>query len=165
MRTSDAPDPRCVTILGTSGNQVFVPQFTAQETSWDGRIGLGVIGPKIYVVGGYALVNYNYGYPNLTGLGFGLEKVPNLDHLLDIYGSFIYYPVISGKYNPAGAPSLQLQYIYYKYQGGISLSIPKTPISFEAGYLGTMASRRRTLRRPSRTTVFMRDSASTSKSG
>lgn len=126
----------CVTVLGTSGNQTYVPSFTAQSLDLDGRIGIGVIGPKIYVVGSYIGVNTNYGYPNLTGLGFGLEKLPNLNHLIDIYGHFIYYPVISGNYNPAGAPSLQLQYIYYTYQGGISISIPSTPIFLEGGYIG-----------------------------
>jgi hypothetical protein len=127
-------DPGCVTTIGNQG-QTFVPAFTAINTTDDGRIGIGFF-KQFYVVGSYENNYTNYGYPHLTGVGFGLEKLPDFDHFIDYYGSFLYYPQISGNFTDPSGNGFQLQYVYYKYQGGITISIPKTPIFLEGGIVG-----------------------------
>jgi hypothetical protein len=127
-------DPGCVTVIGNTG-QTFVPAFTAINNTDDGRIGIGAY-RSFYIVGSYENNYNNFGYPHLTGVGFGIEKVANYDHFIDYFGSFLYYPQISGNFTDPSGNSLQLQYVYYKYQGGIDISIPRTPIFIEGGIVG-----------------------------
>ncbi len=129
-------DTGCVTTLGPFPGSAFVPSFDARDTDIDGRLGIGVANPRIYLAGSYITRYGNYGYPRLTGAGVGIEKLPNFNQIVDIYGSIYYYPSISGNYVAVDASTQKLQYIMTHYQVGLTLSVPKTPIFFEAGYLG-----------------------------
>ena len=44
----------------------------------------------------------NYGYPNMTGIGFGAEKLPDLENTISYYGSYYYYPNTRGTYSGFG---------------------------------------------------------------
>ena len=120
----------CVTTIGGQG-QSFVPSFDAKDTDIDGRVGIGIPFPRIFVAGSYIQRWQNYGYPRQQGFGAGLEKLPDFDQVASIYGSFFYYPQVG-----AGTT---LQYRMYKYQVGGTFQVPKglgIPVFLDFGYLG-----------------------------
>lgn len=128
-------DPGCVTVIGGNG-ATFVPAFNASDTSVDGRLGIGIASPRIFLVGSYLNQWGNYGYPKIAGFGGGLEKLPDLDQTFSLYGSVLYYPSVSGTFIDPHGTSFNLAYRILKYQAGASLAIPKTPIFLEGGFLG-----------------------------
>jgi hypothetical protein len=124
---SSVGDPGCVTIIGGQG-QVYVPTFTADERVMDGRIGIGIANPSIFLVAAYESRYGNYGYPTLNGYGGGIEKIPDFNQPLSFFGSVLYFPEIGS--------STVLQYRLLKYQAGLQIAIPHTPLSLEGGYMG-----------------------------
>jgi hypothetical protein len=120
-------DQGCVTIIG-GGGQIFVPSFDARAYDLDGRVGIGVANPNIYLVLSYDNRWENYGYPKIQGLGGGLEKVADYSAPFSFFGSVLYYPSVG-----AGTT---LQYRIFKYQAGLTANIPHTPLFIEGGYLG-----------------------------
>jgi Copper amine oxidase N-terminal domain len=135
-------DQGCVTVIGGYG-QVAVPSFEARDTDFDGRFGLKIAEPRIYIGVGYLHREENYGYPKQNGFGFGAEKLPDLDQPFSIYGSVWYYPSISGNFTfPVGAPpSLigttdKFQQRFLKYQIGGTLGLGNSGLFLDAGFLG-----------------------------
>lgn len=118
-----------VTVIGGNGS-TFVPGFNAHDTTADGRVGIGLRYPRIFLAASYLERLNNYGYPNQQGYGFGIEKLPDFDHRLwSIFGSFYYYPRVAG--------GTALAYRMYTYQAGIELHFnQKMPLFVEAGYMG-----------------------------
>ncbi|MBD5633780.1 MAG: hypothetical protein IAI49_04800, partial [Candidatus Eremiobacteraeota bacterium] len=55
---------------------------------------------------------------------------------VDIYGSILYYPSISGDYVDIFGNAQQLQYRYLKYQAGLNINVPRTPFFLDAGFIG-----------------------------
>jgi hypothetical protein len=132
----------CVTVIGGYG-QVSVPSFTARDTDFDGRFALKVASPRIYVGVGYLHREENYGYPRQNGIGFGAEKLPDLDQTFSVYGSVWYYPSITANYTfPVGAPgglagtTAQFQQRFLKYQVGATLMLGNSPLFLDGGFLG-----------------------------
>jgi Copper amine oxidase N-terminal domain len=138
-------DPECyVTTIGGLG-QSSVPSFIGRDYSFDGRIGIRVLKPRIYLVGGYMWRGNNYGYPRETGAGVGLEKLPDLDRVFSFYGSAMYYFGVNGNYtssplacgNPLGGTcTYNVAYDVLKYDIGVSYTFPGFPLFIEAGFLG-----------------------------
>ncbi len=138
-------DQGCVTVIGAYG-QTAVPSFTARDTDFDGRLGLKIAEPRIYLGVGYLHREENYGYPRQNGFGFGAEKLPDLDQPLSVYGSVWYYPSISGDFTyPSVAngapPALALttdkfQQRFLKYQIGGTLNLGSSGLFLDAGFLG-----------------------------
>lgn len=130
-----------VTTIGRSGSS-FVPAFTAQDRDLDVRLGVGLL-PKyrVYLGGSYIWMNNNYGYPQLTGAGFGIEKLPDLDRSLSAFGDYYYYPQLQGTYLSPTLGSQTLAYHYSKYEAGLAYSFPLGSMSVrpfvEAGWRGT----------------------------
>ena len=132
-------DPQCmVTIIGNLG-QTFVTAFTAKDTDVDGRLGLKVADPRIYIGVGYMYRTTNYGYPKQNGVGFGLEKLPDLDHTFSVYGSAYYYPNVKGTCDTGVCPTgpYDLSYRIFKYQigGAINFGTP-AGVFLDFGWLG-----------------------------
>jgi len=115
-------DPGCVATIGGGGAASYVPGFTATDTDIDGRLGLKVVDPRIYIGIGYLSRSENYGYPRQGGVGFGLEKLPDLDQAFSIYGSVYYYPNVSANYTIGGVAG-QFSYRDLKYQVGATYTI------------------------------------------
>jgi hypothetical protein len=152
-----AGEQGCVS-LPNGLSQVFIPGFLNQESDLDVRFAFRVLQPRIYIGVGY-LWNMNNtasqivkanpgvtlctvgvtpcGYPTLSGVGFGLEKLPDLDHVVSLFGSAWYYPNISGNYQNFLTNTLvPLSYREVKYQAGLAFSFTGTPFFLELGYLG-----------------------------
>jgi hypothetical protein len=138
-------DPGCVTVIGNYG-QTYVPAFTAKDSDIDGRVGIGITFLHLYLDASYLRRSSNYGYPIQTGVGFGLEKLADYHAPFSIYGSFLYYPSVSGTYtnidptpypgSPYAGAQFSLAYQVYKYSVGADLALGKTPLFIEAGFLG-----------------------------
>jgi hypothetical protein len=140
--TPAAGDQGCVTVIGAYG-QTAVPSFTARDTDFDGRLGLKIASPRIYIGVGYLHREENYGYPKQNGFGFGAEKLPDLDQTFSVYGSVWYYPSISGNFTfPVGAPPAlvgttdKFQQRFLKYQIGGTLNLGNSGLFLDAGFLG-----------------------------
>ncbi len=144
--TGTLGDPGLVTVIGGFG-QTLVPAFTARDTNLDGRFGLKIADPRIYIGIGYINVQDNYGYPKENGFGFGVEKLPDLDQTFSVYGSVYYYPSVNANYTyPTGTPgglvgtTAKLTDRFLKYQVGVSILLTgaKDPfgIFLDGGYLG-----------------------------
>jgi hypothetical protein len=126
-------DPGCVTVIGGNGS-TFVPAFTARDYDFDGRLGLRIANPRIYIGVGYLTRSGNYGYPVIKNFGYGIEKLPDLDQPFSIYGSLWYYPNVNGTYGPTGQ---KLGYNVMKYAIGGTYSFgPNQPLFIDFGYLG-----------------------------
>jgi hypothetical protein len=137
-------NPECyVTTIGGLGAS-SVPTFTGRDYSFDTRVGIRVLKPRIYVVGGYMWRGNNYGYPKENGAGVGLEKLPDLDRVFSFYGSALYYFGVNGNYQSvpgACSPSTaactyNVGYNILKYDIGVTYTFPSFPLFFEAGFLG-----------------------------
>jgi len=136
--TSPCPvpgDPGCVTAIG-GGGQTFVPAFTAREQDFDARLGLKVADPRIYIGVGYLYRTGNYGYPHLQGVGFGAEKLPDLDQNFSLYGSAWYYPNVKGTFTDPAGNQFNLAYNILKYQIGGTVKFGASPVFLDLGWLG-----------------------------
>lgn len=147
-------DPGCVTTIGypltqaESGlGQVYVTAFTAAESDVDAHFAIKVADPRIYIGIGGLVKTYDYlGYPTMGGLGFGLEKLPDLDQPFSLYGSAFYYPRVSGTYTfPTNAllgslsnKQITLAYSEWRYEIGGTLALGRN-LYLDLGYLGERA--------------------------
>lgn len=143
---NSVPQANCyVTIIGGGGTSP-VPSAQLYDQNVDARLAVRVLNPRIYIGVGYLWTSNNYGYPNMSGVGFGGEKLPDLNHTFSFFGNIWYYPSVNGSAvfnieNPAPSTgftshSLPLQYNILKYQAGITISIPNMPLFFEGGWIG-----------------------------
>lgn len=129
-------DPGCVTIVG-GGFQTSVPAFTVRETYSDARVGIKVLDPRVYVDAGW-LWNYaNQGYPTMSGVEFGAEKIPDLDQGgISWYAGYWFAPNIRGTYTGFGQ-SLPMQYSLQQYAAGLTWTFSQSfPVFFDVGYAG-----------------------------
>jgi hypothetical protein len=135
-----------VTIIGGGGSSPVATTTNLYDQDVDARLAVRVLNPRVYVGVGYLWVANNYGYPNLNGLGFGGEKLPDLNHVFSFFGSVWYYPSVNGTAsygieNPFPSTgftthSSALQYNILKYQAGVTIGIGNTPIFVEGGWMG-----------------------------
>jgi len=134
---ASATDPQClVTTIGGAG-QTSVPAFTARDTDFDGRIGIKVFDPRVYIGVGYIWRNNNYGYPRETAFGYGIEKLPDLNQALSFYGSAYYYPNAKGGFtDPGTGIPYTLSYNFTKYQIGLNYVFGNSPVFIDLGYMG-----------------------------
>jgi hypothetical protein len=124
------------------GGVAFTPVFLARQSSLDARLLYKVAAPRIYVGAGYIHTANNYGYPQLNGLGGGIEKLPDLKRGINLFGSAFYYPAASGNYtimNPASinvGKTYRQQYQILKYDLGIALATERSPLYLYGGVSG-----------------------------
>jgi hypothetical protein len=136
VTTVSPGEPGCVTIIG-GGGQVYVAPFSPKDQDVDGRLGLKVVDPRIYIGVSYLTRSGNYGYPSQNGVGFGLEKLPDLDHPFSVYGSAYYYPQIKGDCTSACPQGpFDLEYRMLRYEIGATYAIQGTPVFIEGGWIG-----------------------------
>jgi len=146
-------DEGCVTVVGYPAlvseiglGQAYVPGFTATENDVDVHLGFKVADPRIFLgVGGF-VKKYDYlGYPNVSGVGFGAEKLPDLENQFSVYGNLWYYPSISGNYTyptsiylptDISGQTIKLSYSALKYSAGLTIDLGKSPLYIDAGYDG-----------------------------
>ncbi|MDQ2679841.1 MAG: hypothetical protein M3Y21_02295, partial [Candidatus Eremiobacteraeota bacterium] len=124
------------------GGYATTPVFLARQTNLDARLEYQIAAPRIYVGVGYLQTSTNYGYPHLNGVGAGIEKLPELRHGIEFFGSAFYYPTASGNYtvnDPASSnngKSYRQQYRIVKYDVGLALVLGHSPVYLYGGFAG-----------------------------
>lgn len=124
------------------GGVAFTPVFLARQSTFDARLEYKIAAPRVYLGVGYLHTANNYGYPQLNGVGVGIEKLPDLRRGLNLYGSAFYYPSASGNYtltNPASinaGKSFQQQFQIVKYDVGVALVFAHSPLYIHGGIAG-----------------------------
>ena len=120
----------------------LTPVFLARQSTLDARLEYQVAAPRLYVGVGYLHTTNNYGYPQLNGLGVGIEKLPDLRSGITFFGSAFYYPAASGNYtisNPSSVnfgKSYRQQYRIVKYDIGLALASARFPVYVYGGLSG-----------------------------
>ncbi len=128
--------PNCdVTTIGGLGSTA-VPAFTVSNYQAQVKLGLKVADPRIYIGVGYLWMSNNAGYPRVSNVGFGAEKLPDLNHPFSIYASVWYYGNVKGNFTDPSGNSYQLAYNILSYTGGVTYAFSGTPIFLEAGFVG-----------------------------
>jgi hypothetical protein len=147
----------CVTPIGyqtynrafNPGPANYVNSFSAQDSTT--QIGLGSkIAPieRFYVSVGYVFKASNYlGYPTESGMGFGLDKLPDVDRALSLYGNFWMFFNVNGAYTGPTSAGLggfsgypfTVAYRLYTYRLGATFSVPKTPFFVDLSDVGDRA--------------------------
>lgn len=141
------PQPNCfVTVIGGGGSSPVTTTTRLTDQDADVRFAVRVLQPRLYIGVGYLWVSSNYGYPNMNGVGFGGEKLPDLNQAFSFFGSIWYYPSVTGTANfqtenpfPSSgftSHSLPLAYSILKYQVGVDYVFGNSPIFIEAGWMG-----------------------------
>jgi hypothetical protein len=132
-------DAGCVTTIGGNGS-TWVGPFTPQTQTYEGHFGLRILEPRIYLAAGYLERLNNFGYPNVSGVGGGIEKLPDLDKPISVGASAFYYPQLKGNYVDGLGNSYSLQYRALVYDGSITFSLngleKRIPLFLEVGYHG-----------------------------
>jgi Copper amine oxidase N-terminal domain len=124
------------------GGYAYTPVFLAKQTSIDARLEYQVANPRLYVGLGYIETGNNYGYPRLTGLGVGVEKLPELRPGISYFGSAFYYPSATGNFTVASPGSSNLgvsyrqQYQITKLDIGLALVLRNFPVYLYGGFSG-----------------------------
>jgi len=141
-QVGDAFGNRYTNFATIDGGGAFAPVFLARQSSLDARAEYEVAKPRIYVGIGYLWANTSYGYPQLNGVGFGVEKLLDLRPGINLYGSAFYYPSASGNYTitELGSPNFgrtyNQQYAIVKYDLGLALVFAHIPVYIYGGYAG-----------------------------
>ena len=127
-----------VTTIGSRGSY-GLPSVRLNDQNIDVRFMGRIVQPRIYFGVGYLWLRTSYGYPNMNGVGFGAEKVPDLNQALSLFGSIWYYPSVSGTamFQVNGMnQSETLAYNVTKFQIGATYVIGNSPVFREAGWMG-----------------------------
>jgi hypothetical protein len=120
----------------------FVPGFTGYDRDSDVRLGLKVFSPRVYVGVGYMWQTNDYGNAHETGIGYGLEKLPDLQRPFSFYGSAWYYPSVRGNYtDPVTGFGWTPAYQVVKYDVGVDAKIAG-PLFLDLGFLGERGNQR-----------------------
>ena len=122
------------------GGTATVSQFTARQSTLDGRLEYQIFSPKVYLGASYIQASNHYGNPSLTGVGGGLEKLPDFTGGLGWFGSIFYYPNVRGQYTvptgPAAGTNFTVAYNIYKYDLGIDYVFGDSPFYIYGGFSG-----------------------------
>ena len=134
-------NPACVTPIGPGVGSFWVPQFQAINSDASARIGIKVADPRIYIAAAYLWTANNYGYPRMTGVGFGAEKLPDLDKTVSFFGSVYYYPQVQGNFTDGSGTTYQVEDRFLQYQAGLAYSVPfglfkNSGVFIEGGFMG-----------------------------
>ena len=122
------------------GGAAYTPVFLAKQSSVDARLEYQVADPRLYIGVGYIQTGNNFGYPQLRGLGVGVEKLPELRPGISWYGSAFYYPTATGNYTVASVGSSNVgktyrqQYQITKLDAGLALVLRNFPVYLFGGF-------------------------------
>jgi len=124
------------------GGTALVPVFKAKQSTLDARLEFRIASPRIFVGVGYLQAENSYGYPHLSGVGAGIEKLPDLQPGIGLFGSAFYYPTATGNFtvtdpNDANVgKSYRQQYQLVNYDIGLSLVFGRSPVYLYGGFSG-----------------------------
>ncbi|MBV9104315.1 MAG: hypothetical protein JO060_12050 [Candidatus Eremiobacteraeota bacterium] len=111
------------------GGYEVVPPFLGKITSTDFRVEHSVFTKALYVGLSYVDTQTSYGYPDLQGVGAGIEKYSTFVPF-DLYGYVFYYPRVAGTFlqtdpkSPNFGKSFDVSFseLKYSFEGSLPLS-------------------------------------------
>lgn len=105
----------------SKGTSYALSPFSGFDDDVDVDFGMRIMQPRIYFIEGYFFGNNNYGYPNLHGLGYGIEKLPDLNRPMSFEARFWYSASVKGPYAPftAGATMYPGGTLTYRIYNGL----------------------------------------------
>lgn len=105
----------------THGTSYALGSFNGVDDDTDINFGMRIAKPRIYFIEGYMWAANNYGYPSMHGLGYGIEKMPDLDQKLTFNARFWYSASIKGPYPSfmAGATTYPAGVLSYRVYNGL----------------------------------------------
>ncbi len=150
-------DPGCVTLVGfptynrafTPGPENYLNTISAQDTTT--QIGLGSkIAPyeRYYISAGFIFRGFNYlSYPVQSGFGVGIDKLPDVDRAVSVYGGFWEYFTVHSLYTgptsaalgALSAATFNVNYRVFAYRAGITFNIPNTKFFADLSDVGDRA--------------------------
>jgi hypothetical protein len=149
-----ANDPGCVTPVGygvydkvlSPGPEIYVNSFNAQDTTTQVSLG-SKIAPyeRYYISAGYLFRSFNYlSYPVQSGFGLGLDKLPDVDRALSVYGSFWEYFTVHSLFTGPTAGSLgtlsgatfNVNNRVFTYRLGATFQVPGTSFFVDLSDVG-----------------------------
>jgi hypothetical protein len=139
---TDSSNNHYTSFATIDGGTGLTPVFLAKQSSLDARLEFQVAPSRINIGVSYLRAGNNYGYPQLGGVGFGIEKLPEMRNGLNFYGSGFYYPSASGNYtianasSPNAGKSYQQQYEIAKFDVGLAVVFGGFPAYLYGGYNG-----------------------------
>ena len=113
----------------------FVRAFTGRDYDEDVRVGLKVTGPRIYGAVSY-LVRSDSLALHQGGIGYGIEKLADVDQNFSLHGNVFFYPNVNGAYTLGGGTSFGVSYRVIRYLIGASIAPNHSPLFLDAGFLG-----------------------------
>ena len=126
-------DPGCVTTIG-GRTSAFVNPTRLSNSELEIRNGLIGFGGHTYIASASRTEFNDYGYPRLKAdFGVGLERLPDVNRPFSVFASVYYFPELGGKYGLPNGSDLRLRYKLISYEGGLDVTIPKSPFFFEVG--------------------------------
>jgi hypothetical protein len=155
-------DAGCVTPIGyklyqtvAPGVALYVPSFRATDTETRFSVGSKIThdNTRLYLTAGYLWRTFNYSSaPSMSGFGLGLEKLPDFDRTLSLYGSFSAYAdmhgSITGPVSPvlgtfSGIP-LNVDYRMFAYRVGATYTLHNSPLFADLNVAGSRLDGRST---------------------
>ena len=150
-----AGDAGCVTPIGYRlynavgpGIALYVPSFRASDS--ETRFGFGSKitrdNTRLYLTVDYLWRTFNYGSaPSMSGFGVGLEKLPDFDRQLSLYGQFSAYADMHGSITSPVSPvlgpfsgvGLNVDYRLYTYRLGATWSLTNSPLFADVNIAGS----------------------------
>jgi hypothetical protein len=113
----------------------FVPQqrFSEQDVTFNnGVVGVG----HTYLATSTIIHSTSENLPTLhSSFGLGIEKLPDPTRPLSLFGSFYYYPEVSGKLAEDDGSRPKLRYKLETFRFGGALAIPQTRLFLTASLL------------------------------
>lgn len=103
------------------GGTLLIPALLAHDYTQDFRLGVRVAKPQVFVGIGDFYRAGSYGFPELIGLGFGVEALPDLSRSHSVYGRIYYYPNVNNEdsfSDTASGRPLGIRYTIVRYQAG-----------------------------------------------
>jgi hypothetical protein len=101
-----------------------------------------VTGPRIYGAVSYLTRGSNTGEPRQHGVGYGIEKLADVDQNFSLHGSVFFYPNVGGQYALGGLGSRDESFRVVRYVIGASIVPNHSPLFLDAGYLGDRSNAR-----------------------
>lgn len=125
------------TVTGLGGvTTTYTSSAKIKEYDQDYHFGYKIADPRVYVGVGYLYRSESTGYPNQRGIGFGIEKLPDLDQQLSVYGSAYYYPNAKSKQYFVNGNGFTLAYRVLKYSIGGVFTPNHSPVFLDFGWEG-----------------------------
>ncbi len=127
--------PTTAGLVTSPFGRTYVPSYDATDWDEDVRIGLKVTGPRVYGAVSYLRRGTTNAEPTEHGIGYGIEKLADVDQNFSLHGSVFYYPNLGGDENAFGT-GYGVSYRDLRYLIGISLQPNHSPVFVDAGFLG-----------------------------